>query len=539
MRLQPTRWASSIAVRLYHTPLAEQRLSLWYNAHVNVVQAVKQTLARAGVPPDHAGIVVGVSGGPDSLCLLHVLRSLSQERDWKLHVAHLHHGLRGQEADADAEFVARLAAEWEIPCTVERADVPGWARQAHLAIEEAARQARYVFLARVARDVGACYVAVGHTADDQAETVLMHLLRGAGLAGLRGMLVAAPLAEYRLAGPAFHESPAPDVAGLTLLRPLLEVPRVEVEAYCAQHGLTPRFDRSNLDTTFFRNRLRHELLPILATYNPAIKEVLTRTAAVLADDYDYLHREMLRAWKRIVRREASGCIVFDLEGWRALPNSLGRAVLREAVRRLRRHLRNINWEHIEHAFRLARDKARGAGARATLPQGLMLIIGYRDLMVADADGWPVADAPQLTVESFPLAVPGLTPIPCSAWRLAVKVLAVEDLPPDWEANPDSWQAFVDADAAGLPLSLRVRQPGDHFCPFGMQGHVVKLNEFFINAKVDRALRDRWPLVVGRSGIVWVPGLRLDERARVRAGTARVLHLVCSRENEENAGESER
>jgi len=155
------------------------------------------------------------------------------------------------------------------------------------------------------------------------------------------------------------------------------------------------------------------------------------------------------------------------------------------------------------------------------------------------DGWPVADAPQLTVASLPLAAPGLTPIPGSAWRLVVKVLAVEDLPPDWEANPDPWQAFADADAAGLPLSLRVRQPGDRFCPFGMRGHVVKLNEFFINAKVDRALRDRWPLVVGRSGIVWVPGLRLDERARVRTGTARVLHLVCSRENKENVGESER
>lgn len=498
------------------------------------MQTVRQTLARAGVPPDHAGIVVGVSGGPDSLCLLHVLHSLSPERGWRLYVAHLHHGLRGPEADADAEFVMRLAAEWGLPCTVEKADVPGWARQAHLAIEEAARQARYAFLARVAQNVGASYVAVGHTADDQAETVLMHLLRGAGLAGLRGMVVAAPLAEYRLAGLRPRSAAEPDVSGLTLLRPLLEVPRAKIEAYCAQHGLTPRFDRSNLDTTFFRNRLRHELLPILVTYNPAIKEVLNRTAAVLADDYDYLHGEMLRAWARVTRQEAPGCIVFDLEGWRSLPNSLGRAILREAVHRLRRSLRNINWEHIERAFRIAQDRARGAGTRATLPQGLMLVVGYRDLVVADEGKTPSADVPQLGVASVPLVVPGVTPVPGSAWRVVAEVLTPKALPSDWQTNPDPWQAFADADAAGPDVSLRVRRPGDRFCPLGMQGRAVKLNEFFINAKVDRALRDRWPLVVGQGGIVWVPGLRLDERVRVRAETTRVLHLVCTREDEQDA-----
>lgn len=497
---------------------------------MDIVATVEQTLARVGMPPDQACIVIGVSGGPDSLCLLHALHALSRAHGWSLHVAHLHHGLRGHDADADAEFVARLAAEWGLPCTVERVDVPALARRKRLAVEEAARQARYAFLARLARGLGTGFIAVGHTADDQAETVLMHFLRGAGLAGLRGMMVVTPLAEYRLAEEG-REMPAASEAGpLMLLRPLLEVPRTEVEAYCARLGLSPRFDRSNLDKTYFRNRLRHELLPILATYNPGIKRVLYRTAAVVTDDYEYLHSGMLQAWARIVRRETATSITFDLAQWRALPPSLGRAVLREAVHRLRRALRNINWEHIERAFRLARDETRGAGRRATLPQGLMLMVGYHDLVVAEEAALPLPDAPQLLVSPLVLVVPGVTDLVGSNWRFLTRVMTPADLPLGWEGNPDPWQAAADLDAAGDHLSLRVREAGDRFCPLGLAGHQTKLGEFFINEKVDRALRARWPLVVGPRGIVWVPGLRLDERVRVHAGTQRVLWLECRRES---------
>jgi tRNA(Ile)-lysidine synthase len=504
---------------------------LWYNEHMDVVATVAQTLARVGLPPDQARIVIGVSGGPDSLCLLHTLQVLSRARGWSLYVAHLHHGLRGQDADADAEFVAHLAAEWGMPCTVERADVPALARRKRLAVEEAARQARYAFLARLARQLGAGFIAVGHTADDQAETVLMHFLRGAGLAGLRGMMVATPLAEYRLAEEDQEIAAASEAAPLMLLRPLLEVPRAEVEAYCACHGLSPRFDRSNLDKTYFRNRLRHELLPILATYNPGIKRILCRTAAVVTDDYEYLHGEMLRAWARIVHRETPTSIAFDLAQWRALPPSLGRAVLREAVHRLRRALRNINWEHIERAFRLACDEKGGAGRRATLPQGLVLLVGYHDLVVAEEAALPSPDAPQLLVSPLVLAVPGITVLAGSNWRFLTRIMTLAELPSGWEVNPDPWQAAADLDAVGDNLYLRVREAGDRFCPLGLAGRQTKLGEFFINEKVDRALRARWPLVVGPRGIVWVPGLRLDERVRIQAGTQRVLWLECRRGDE--------
>ena len=179
--------------------------------------------------------------------------------DLQLYVAHLHHGARGADADADARFVAEAATEWQVPVTVERQDVPALARQHGLAFEEAARRVRYGFLIRLAGEVGAHKVAVGHNADDQAETVLMHLIRGSGPAGLRGMRPLTPITDYRMLEP-FVLNGGVDVS---LVRPLLEVTRDEIERYCAEQGLTPRFDRSNLDTTFFRNRLRHELLPAL------------------------------------------------------------------------------------------------------------------------------------------------------------------------------------------------------------------------------------------------------------------------------------
>ncbi|MBO9371414.1 MAG: tRNA lysidine(34) synthetase TilS, partial [Chloroflexi bacterium] len=321
------------------------------------------------------GVVVGVSGGPDSLCLLHLLLRLRDECRLQLHVAHLHHGARGEDADADAAFVADLAREWGLPATLAREDVPAIACQHKLAFEEAARRIRYAFLAHVAGRVGATKVAVGHNADDQAETVLMHFLRGAGLAGLRGMRPATPFAEYRLLQKV-DRFPLPDHLPI-LIRPLLGTPRARIEQYCAEQGLTPRFDRSNLDTTYFRNRLRHELLPLLETYNPNIRRRLCHTAEVVAADYELLVQMREWAWGQVVREETEEAIVLDRAGWQAQPLALQRALLREAAYRLRPHLRDVDFVHVEAAVRVAR--AGTTGAQATLPGGLALTVGYDTL----------------------------------------------------------------------------------------------------------------------------------------------------------------
>ncbi len=490
---------------------------------MSLVKLVRWTVERYDLLPRGESIVVGVSGGPDSLCLLHVLRRLADDYDLTLHVAHLNHHIRGTEADADAAFVADVAALWGLPCTVATRDVPALARQYKLAIEEAARRARYTFLAEVAGLVGGRTVAVGHNADDQAETVLMHFLRGAGLAGLRGMLPKIPLADYRL----LEEQTG---AALLLVRPLLEMPRAEIEAYCARHGLRPRFDHSNLDTTYFRNRLRHELFPYLETYRSNIREVIRRTARVAAEDYVLLREVLEDAWMRITQFADDKTIIFDLADWRALPLSLRRATLREAVHYLRQSLRDINFVHIEGAVMVAQEK--DTGAVASLPQGLRLTVGYETLTVADEDYRPLPlDWPALQKEYLPLALPGRTFLPGPAgWQVEARWLSPGELPPEWATNPDPWQAFLDGGTVGEALALRQRRPGDRFQPQGMGGRSKSLSDFLINVKVPATWRDWVPLVVDSKNdrILWVAGWRLDEKARVTPETEQVLWLRFER-----------
>ena len=308
--------------------------------------------------------------------------------------------------------------------------------------------------------------------------------------------------------PRVHASPR-----LHLVRPLLSIPRAEIEAYCADYRLAPRIDRSNEDTTFFRNRLRHELLPILETYNPGIRDVLAHTAEVLAGDHAVLSRAVEAAWTTLVSVEGPDEVRFSLPGWRGLPIGLQRATLREAIHRLRRSVRDINWEHVERAVWLAREGHTGQAA--TLAAGLELQIGYDSLRVAgEAAPWQV-DLPQLS-EPLILRAPGVTAIG-GGWQVSVERLRRDEAPVDF-IDADPWTAYLDAEAVGDALILRPRAPGDRFCPLGLAGHSVKLNEFMIDAKIARDARSGWPLLIGRGGIAWVCGLRLAQPAAIGPDT---------------------
>lgn len=481
---------------------------------MDVIEQVRATIREYGLFEAGHTVVVGVSGGPDSLCLLHVLKRLQDELQIGLHVGHLDHAIRPESME-DAEFVARQAEAWGLPATIERQDVPALARAEKFAIEQAARRARYRFLARIAGDIGAKTVAVGHNADDQVETVLMHFIRGAGLAGLRGML---PRSPYP---PALGDYAARHIADrLTLVRPLLEVPRSAIEAYCREQGLEPRFDRSNLDTTFFRNRLRHELIPVLETYNPNIREVLRRMARVIADEHDYLRRLRARDWERVVT-PGDGYFVFDLAAWQQLPISTQRSLLRQVIRRLRRELRDIDWVHIENALEVANE--RPAGAEATLPAGLALFKSYDTFTVGEAQ--PLPDWPLLGVERLRLAIPGVTLLPETDWQVVADILPRSELRADELRHPDPWHIVMDLDVAGAELYLRRRRPGDRFQPLGMGGHTKTVAEFLVGEKIPHHVRDLLPVAVNAGDqIVWLAGWRLDERVRITETTARVLRL---------------
>jgi tRNA(Ile)-lysidine synthase len=478
---------------------------------MTLLQQVRATNAQHSLFSPGDAVVVGVSGGPDSLTLLHSLRALRDELQITLHVAHLNHQLRGSESDADAEFVAWLAREWDLPATVEARDVGAFAREQRLSLEEAARQARYAFLAEVAQRVGARVIAVAHHADDQAETVLMHFLRGAGMAGLRGMEYKTEIRDSRF---------QPPIPNLQLVRPLLNVTREEIEDYCKENSLTPRFDRSNLDMTFFRNRLRQEVLPYLETLNPNIRRVLLRTSHALADDYDFLQAQVRAAYAQVAREEED-TIVFARGAWSALHPALQRGTLRAAAQQLRSDLRNIDWTHIEGARRVALEKSTGAAA--TLVGGLMLVVGYNAFMVGMEPrlrrGLLLPDLPLLHAERIALPVRGVVELPNSEWVVETGIASSQ------KETADRWTALLDLEKCSGEFFLRRRRPGDRFQPTGLRGHTQSLHEFMIDKKIPHAARSALPLLIVSERIVWVCGWRLAEGVHVTPDTRQVWRVT--------------
>jgi tRNA(Ile)-lysidine synthase len=484
---------------------------------MDLVHEVEAYIERHRLLEPGARVVVGVSGGPDSVTLLSVLHTLAAAHDLQLHVAHLNHGIRGQDAEEDAAFVLNLAKVLGLPASIERADVPALASQEKLALEEAARRARYTFLCQVAQQIGARHIAVGHNADDQAETVLMHLLRGAGPAGLRGMLPATRLGDYRLL--TISERPPAD---LTLVRPLLSTPRAAIEAYCREHKLATRFDRSNLDTTYFRNQLRHDVLPYLGQINPRISERLRNLAEVVRADYRLLQEFVSIAHDTLLVATYSDAVIFDLTRWREQPLAIRRAVLRRAVCSLHRTLRDVDFNHIERAIDIAQ---RGqTGAQAILPHNLRLTVGYTTLAVSEMNALHLpAERPWLELEqAIRVTVPGITLLP-GGWTLEAKEAAHWSLDAIQKtANP--LVQWMDAKALNAKALLRTRQEGDRFQPQGMNGAEVRLSDFLINLKMPRPWRDHLPLLVSGDDILWVTGARISEKALVRPETQRVIYF---------------
>lgn len=467
---------------------------------------------------------MAVSGGPDSLALLDVLVALAPARGWRLHVAHLDHGLRPGSVD-EAASVAAMAESLGLPATVDARDVAGRAARTGRGIEDTARTVRYAFLAAVAARVGAAVVATGHHADDQGETVLMNVLRGTGLDGLRGM---APLADWPL--------PLDVVAGLEpdvadrlrarglprLVRPLLGVWRVAIAAHVARRGLDPVHDESNDDPAFLRNRLRQQVLPRLEAINPRLREALVRSAEAVAGDVAFLEAAVEATWRAAVReRPEQGQLAIDRAAWAAAHPAVQRRLLRRAVAALGGDLRALGLAHVE-AVRLAIADERVAAA-PVLPGGLRVTASGEALVLGPERS--AIPPPRLGEEPLPLVEGGEMALP-GGWSLSLTVR--ERRPGDRLAPPDAWQAALDADALRGALAVRGRRAGDRIQPLGMSGRHRSLQDVLVDLKAPAAERDGWPLVVDAEGarVLWVPGYRIDERVRIGPETRRVALLAA-------------
>lgn len=488
------------------------RTSISHTKQDGVQVAFLNAVRAAGCLQPGDPVVLGVSGGADSLTMLRLFVQAQPALGVRPHVLHVNHHIRGAEAGADAAFVAETCRVWGVPCRVAEADVPALARQNGLTIEDAARRARYRALAEEAKRVGARVIAAAHNADDQAETVLMHFLRGSGMAGLRGMRPVTPLSEL-----GFLESPG----DLVLLRPLLDIPRAEIDAFCAANGLTPRLDHTNLDTTYTRNRLRHEVIPLLEKVAPGLRARLAHSASVIDADAEQLERDLDEAWARVAATPEDGLVMIRLADWRSLSRSLQRATIRRAIAHLNGGLLDVGYVHVEDALRVAHSGS--VGAQASLPRGVTLRVGYHELIFAGGGhGQPIPAWPLITPDmEIGLAAPGQIDLP-SGWRLAVTRYEGPRSGPGWAALlADPWSAVLDLpEDARCDLRLRPRREGDHFRPQGVGG-TQKVREFMINAKIPAAWRDRIPLLVAGGQIAWLCGWRVDERFLVTPETKEV------------------
>ncbi|MEK6588524.1 MAG: tRNA lysidine(34) synthetase TilS [Chloroflexota bacterium] len=467
---------------------------------MDLPEQIGEYIRREALLEPKQRLLVAVSGGPDSLCLMDCLHRLG----FRLVIAHLDHRLR-PESHLEAEFVRGVAGSYGLPAVIETADLQGHRGS----LEEAARLERYRFLARVARRRRVRTIAVGHTADDQVETVLMHLLRGAGPAGLRGMLPRTPLDDWR---------DISETNGLTLVRPLLEVRRHQTESHCAAVGMIPMQDPSNQDPRFFRNRLRHELIPQLHSYNPEIEDLLLRTAKVMAAETDLISDLVEARWGEWVREAGPGTLALQRERLLQAPLALQRAALRRAILVLRPGLRDVGFEAIERGL-----EGLQAGRRQTLIGELDLLpVGREVILRRQGAAIAFPELPQLiSTRERRLSVPGAARLG-HGWRIELAVVKRKPR----RGVPRS-QAWFDRERLPGPLVMRPPKPGDRFQPLGMTGS-MRLADLFTNRKIARPARELWPVVCSGDALIWVAGLHVSRVARPSRTSRRLLELNLRR-----------
>lgn len=460
-----------------------------------MLKKVKETIKRKDLLRSGDRVLVGVSGGPDSICLLHILSLLRDELNFSLFAAHLDHGLR-PESGKEARFVRALAGKWSIPVYTSMANVSLYKKNRGLSSQEAARRLRYHFFWKAALFFKANKIALGQHRDDQVETVLINFLAGAGLDGLSGIKISRPLKN------------------ITIIRPLIKSSRREIEKYCKDHHLETLTDASNLKPVYRRNKVRLELIPYLEReYNPRIRESLYRMSEILSGELAYLHKKAVLYLRLLSKPRHKGLWV-DSSALSKLHISLQRRVIKLAVQKAGKYSQGPGSHHIEAVIKLYQNEGK-TGKQLSLP-------GLIDVYM-DSDGLVISgkDHNRFVGEPVTLNVPGLTLHPGSGM-----IIEAEKKNPGESAWPpdDKTEAYLDLSSLQLPLVLSTRWEGARFRPLGLKGKSKKLKDYFIDRKIPRRERKTYPLIVSGNEIVWVISQSIAYPFRVKDDTREVLVL---------------
>lgn len=459
-----------------------------------MLESAYMTIIRYNMLSKNDSVIVGVSGGPDSMALLHFLYTLSDEFSLKIHVAHLNHMLRGKESDEDTEYVKEYCRKLNIPCTVRYVDINALSKEYGLSSEEAGRRARYGFFMDLARETGATKIALAHNLNDQAETVLMRVMRGTGLDGLCGI------------------KPVRD--GL-YIRPLIHTIRSEIEEYCRKNGIIPRIDSTNLKPVYARNKVRIQLIPyIKENFNVNIEHSLSSMVELLGEDNDFISSYAENAYNKISTLRDGG-VCLDIKHLKELHIAIERRVLRKAVEEVKGNLTEIESKHIELITHMLNEGSTGAAVE--LPGGVKARISYDALQIVKED--------KSTNKRFchSLAIPGRSYIP-----EINGIIEAEIIDADLGYN-DSGRYVKCFDYGKIKdaLSIRSRNEGDYIVPLGMKGR-KKIKELFIDCKIPKYERDSIPLISINNEVIWAVGYKMSDNYKVDKSTRKVLRLEFKR-----------
>jgi len=472
-----------------------------------LLELVAKTAAEHDMFQPGDRVLAAVSGGPDSVALLYLLGELVPRMDLTLGVAHLNHGLR-PEAQDEADFAGTLARNLTLPFHCEARDVAAYKQHHGLSLEEAAREVRYTFYNKIAAAEGYHKVALGHHRDDNAEMVLMNLLRGAGPLGLSGI---------------------PPVRDKLIVRPLINITRSQIMAYLQQRRLTYVTDTTNADLRFTRNRIRHVLLPLIRKdFNPGISAALHRTATIIADENAWIESQADLLWDRSVLTADSRQLSLDPAVLAGMPRAAARRLLRRAVCKLGVSLRRITFSHVDRLYGLI---SAGENARVDLP-GLISAVKQDDRLIlrvmdtprqAVVERDPKNESYEYVIELDQIAASGS----CDQFIDATggKLIFVRHTGTQAPAmsTPGHYTALFDIDLLSFPLVIRNSRPGDRMHPLGMHG-TKKLKKLFNEGKVPLPDRERWPVLTGGPEILWLPGHQRSQTGALNRQTRRVLEV---------------
>ena len=471
-------------------------------------EKILQTIKKFDMLSFNDRVLIGVSGGPDSVTLLNVLLSFKKKYNLSFFVAHLDHMLRGEESDKDVNFVKNLAQELGLYCEVKSCNLKKIAQKEHLTLEEAAREYRYKFYLETAKKIKANKIALGHNADDQAETILMRFLRGSGLEGLMGI------------------PPVRD----KIIRPLIECSREEIEEYCQEHKIGYRIDSSNKEVIYFRNKIRLELLPLLSKdYNKNIKDITLRLRNIVSEVSAYLDQETEFFFKKVAKRENLEKVIIDLKKFTSLHPALKRRIIRKSIKVVKGDLYSISFKHNSEILKLTEYQL--GEKEIYLPDDIRVNKIYNKIIIYKKRiSKNQIDEIPATWE-YNILIPGKTEIKSLNIEVEIKILDSADIKPSlYLKRKKSKREFIDYNKVKLPFKLRNRRSGDKFCPLKMKGF-KKVKDFFIDNKIPKSHRDLIPLLVdGEDKIIWIVGMRLDNRVKVDSNTKKVLSVKIKAKN---------